>query len=137
MNQPPETPRDTIRDLPELLADLASELRKLFMTELALAKAEMSESARSAAQGIGMIVAAALVTLIAVQTLVVAAVIGLAQAGLGWLAATLIVGGVLVLAALIFAMLARKRLSGNALKPKRTAEQIRKDLSLTEEMTHG
>ncbi|WP_425099430.1 phage holin family protein [Tropicibacter sp. S64] len=137
MMEPGRQPQDDIRALPDLLADLATQMRKLFVTEVKLAKAELSESARSAATGLGFVVAAALIALVAVQALVAAAVIGLAEAGLSWLAATLIVGGLLALAALILALLARSKLSSRALTPNRTVNQVRKDLTLTEEMTHG
>lgn len=135
--QGPTAPQDNIRDLPDLLADLATQMRKLFVTEVRLAKAELTESARSATTGLVMGVGAALVAFIALQAFAAAAVIALAANGFSWLAATLIVGGVLIALTLILALVAKAKLSGDALKPNRTVRQVRKDMRLTEELTHG
>lgn len=111
----------------ELLSDVAASLGRLVKGELALARIEMAEALRSAAMGVAMGVAAALLALVGLNVAAGAAVAGLAAAGMGTGAAGLLVALVLLGAAAILALSARSALRLRGLWPKRALHGLRRD----------
>ena len=112
-----------------LVQELARNTSALVRSEVSLAKAELRDKASRAGAGIGMLVAAAVVAVIAVGTLTAAAVMGLAEFMPGWLAA-LIVTAVLVLVAAVLAA-AGKRSLGRAAPPvpQEAVESVKEDVT--------
>jgi hypothetical protein len=115
----------TTRELTVQLGDQASRLVK---EEMALAKAELSASARQSVLGGGMLGAAAVTGFTCWLVMVAAAVAGIA-AGLPVWAAALIVGGALGAAAGLLALLGIRRLARGTPPLKLTIGSIRDELS--------
>lgn len=102
-------PRD--KPVSQLLADLSDDLRRLARAEVKLALVEGKRKAKRAGVGAGSFGAAGLFAVIGVCVLIAAAVLALALVWPAWLAALVIGGGALVLAALaaVFGRAALKR----------------------------
>ena len=78
------------RPIGELLHDLSDELTTLLRQEVELAKAELSVKGKRAGQGAGMFGGAGLFGLYALGALTAAAILALATAVAGWLAALIV-----------------------------------------------
>lgn len=111
----------------ELVKDLSEEVSLLVRQEVALAKLEMSEKARYAAVGAGFLGSGGLLAYLGLGALTAAAVLGLSEVFLPWLAA-LIVGGVYLVIALVLFLAGRASLrrAGSPV-PEETVETIRED----------
>jgi len=112
----------------ELTVRLGEQLSRLVNEEKALAKAELSASARQAAAGGGLLGSAGVVGHTAWLVMAAAAVAGISIVLPVW-AAALIVGGVLAAIAGVLAMLGRSRLRRGSTPLRMTTESVRKDLS--------
>jgi hypothetical protein len=111
-----------------LLLDALRLVSRIVSGEITLAKAEIAGSLRQIALGIGLLVGAAIFSLVALFVLSIALTLGLIAAGLQpWLAA-LLVGGALLLLALILAAFARHALAAGSLFPSRLAQNLKRDL---------
>ena len=97
------------RSLGELTKRLNEAVSRLVRKEVELAKAELSEKARTMAVGGGLAACAAILALAAVGALAAAAILALATAIASWLAA-LIVGIVVAVVAGALALTGLKRL---------------------------
>ncbi len=95
------------RSLGELFADLARETSTLVRQELRQAGTEVSQRAAGIGKDLGLLVAGGVVLHAAFLTLVAAIIVGLADLGLDWWLAALVVA--LVLAAVGYAVIARAR----------------------------
>lgn len=110
-----------------LISQTLAHLMAILRGEIALAKAEARETAALIGAATGMIVFAAVLAVVALNTLVEAVIIGLVQAGMSELAATVVVGAVLVILALILFFVARARFQAVSQSPKRVASNLRRD----------
>lgn len=119
--------RRSRRDLPsikELVTDLRDDTVRLVKGEIALAKAEMGEKAKSLGVGAGLLVGALVLVLFGFGTLLAAAVLGLSLVLPAWLAA-LIVGGALILVAVVLALIGVAKLKKGAKPvPERSLEAL-------------
>jgi hypothetical protein len=115
---------------PELVARIAQDAQDLVKAEIQLAKSEL----RSTVQGVGAVAkrmaVAGVLALGAYFTLLGAAVAGLSLVLETW-AAALIVGGVLLVSALLLAMLGARAAPKSPLE--RTRRSIQEDLKLAKE----
>jgi hypothetical protein len=127
------TPRHD-RTIPELLSDVLAQLAKLIGNEFDLAKAELSSKASQVARASAMIGAGAVIMIPALVVLLFAAAAGLMHAGLSDPVAYLIVGAGAVLLAGILIGVGISRMSGDALKPSVTLEQLQRDKAAAKEM---
>lgn len=115
------------RALYQLVADALREASELASKEFALFRAELSENIGRLIAGLVMLVIAAIFG--------VATIVLLTAALVEWIAvlvgspalAALIVAGVTLLLAVIFALIARNRLSLTTLNPRRTRESVNRD----------
>ena len=115
------------RALYQLIADALREATELASKEFALFRAELAENISRLIAGIVMLIVAAIFG--------VATIVLLTSALVEWIAvlvgsdalAALIVAGVTLLLAIIFALIARNRLSLTTLEPKRTRENVNRD----------
>lgn len=98
-----------LRPLPQLTRDATAQLKRLVAAELALFKAEMAAKAKAAGIGAGLLVGALVFVFFAGGVLITAAVFAFALIVPGWLAA-LIVGGILIVLAVIAALIGRAML---------------------------
>ena len=124
----------TSRSIPELFSDAVGQLAKLIGNEFDLARAELSEKASQAGKAAAMIGAGAVVLMPALVLLLFAVSAGLIRGGFSEPVAYLLTGGgaALVSVALIAAGLSR--LSGDALKPSVTLDQVQRDKIAAKEM---
>jgi len=123
---------DQTDGLPAELKQLFGQTGRLVKLELELAKGELAGKAGSVGQGAGLLAAAALFGFLALCTLTAAAVLALATAVAGWLAA-LIVFAVYLAAAAAAALVGLGRLKRAApLVPKRAIESLKGDLKWVE-----
>lgn len=103
------TGRDTNRSLGQIFASITEDISALIRGEIALAKAEVKQSAQQAARGAGLIGVALFLGTIAFIFLLVAAAYGIVAAGLPVWAGFLIVAGLLILITVILGAIAVSR----------------------------
>jgi hypothetical protein len=122
------------RSIPELFSEAFDQLAKLVGNEIALARAELSEKLGQFGRGMAMICAGALLFMPALVLILLAIAAGLIDAGLSepmaYLATgagTAVIGGILVWVGV-------NRISGPALKPSLTIEQLQRDQVAAKEM---
>lgn len=110
-----------------LTAEVAKDLSTLVRKELALAKAELTQEAKTAGQAAGMLGGAGFAGYFVLVFLSLAAMWGLGEVlALGW--AALIVAGVWTVLAAVLAVLGRSRMSRLNPKPERTIETVKEDV---------
>jgi hypothetical protein len=122
------------RSIPELFSDAISQLAKLIGNEFDLARAEISEKANQAGRAAALIGAGAVFFIPALVMILFAIATALIRNGLSDPVAYIIsgIGAAIVGGALVGAGLSR--LSGDALKPSMTLDQIQRDKVAAKEM---
>ena len=106
----PEQPTEERRSLGQVLGDVSSDLSTLVRQELALAKAEVSQSATNAGKGVGMFAGAAVAGLLLLVFLSLSIMWGLGQfIGNQWSA--LIVAVIWLIVAVVLALVGKKELA--------------------------
>ena len=124
----------TDRSIPELFGDAVGQLAKLVGNEFALARAELSEKMAQAGRAAAMIGAGAVIMIPALVLLLFAAAAALIRSGLSDPVAYLIAGGGAAVVAGALIAVGLERLSGDALKPSVTLEQVQRDKLAAKEM---
>ena len=109
-----------------LLRQLTHEVPSLITKELALAKAEISESLRATKAGAASVATGGAVLLGGFIILLMSAVYGLSNVVAPWLAA-LIVGAVVVVIGLVMVSAGKKKFEASSFKPERTIHSVNKD----------
>ena len=132
MAVPPARSTDA-RSLPDLFADLITQLTTLFRKEVQLARAEASEKITEAVTAVGFMIGGAVLLIAALVLLLQAAVDGLVHVGLDRAWAALIVGGVVLLIGIILVWLGSNRLKAENLAPRKTVEQLQRDAAMAKE----
>jgi hypothetical protein len=119
-----------------LLSDALNQLTRLVRGEVALAKAEVSQNLKNAALGIGLLVGAVVLALVALNVLAAALVAALANLiGPGW--AALVVGILILAAAGLLAMRGLNALKPENLAPSRTVRNVQADAhAIKENVSH-
>jgi uncharacterized membrane protein YqjE len=126
--EPPGLVRDGEASLGVLFRQLAEDSRTLIRQEVALAKVELKENARSVAKGavaIGLGVGMLIVGLLVLTAFLVLG-LGVLLGGQYWLS-SLIVGGLLAVIGAIALLSGRKGLASDELKPEQTVQTIREN----------
>ena len=121
-----ESPVRSGRPVAALLSDLARETSTLVRQEIALLKAELSESLARIGAGAGALVAGGVIAFSGWLALVAAAILGLSYVLAPWLSA-LIVGLVVIALGAGLALFGKSRLKADALVPHRTLNSLRED----------
>jgi hypothetical protein len=124
----------TDRTIPELLSDVLAQLAKLIGNEFDLAKTELSTKAGQVGRGVMLIGIGAVFLMPALVMLLLAAAAALMHAGYTDPVAYLMTGGAAVLIAAILIGVGISRLSGDALNPSMTLEQLQRDKVAAKEM---
>jgi uncharacterized protein YacL len=121
------------RPVSELFADALKQLSKLMRNELQLARAEIAVKASEAMSAVGLVVGAG-ISLIPVLVLLPMALAAWIE-GLGTRSsiAHLIAGAVGLVIGGILAGIGMHRLKANPLAPKRTIEQLQRDVAAAKE----
>jgi cytochrome c biogenesis protein CcdA len=118
----------------DLLSQLANNSASLVRDEIALAKQEMTEKISSFKSGVIVAAIGAFIGVLAILTLLAAAVIGLGNLiGPGYSA--LVIGGVLAIIAGIITASGMGRIKQTSLKPEQTIETLEEDKEWLKEMT--
>jgi len=124
----------TDRSIPELFSDAVGQLAKLIGNEFALARAELSEKAGQAGRAAAMIGAGAVIMVPALVLLLFAAAAGLIRGGFSDPIAYLIAGGGAAIVSIALIVVGINRLSGDAMKPTATIEEVQRDKAAAREM---
>jgi hypothetical protein len=122
------------RSIPELFSDAVAQLAKLIGNEFELARAELSEKANQAGRAAAMIGAGAVILMPALVLLLFAASAALIRSGLSEPVAYLLTGAGAVLVSAVLIATGLSRLSGDALKPSITLDQVQRDKVAAKEM---
>jgi hypothetical protein len=122
------------RSIPELFSDAVGQLAKLVGNEFELARAELSEKASRVGRAAGMIGAGAVILMPALVLLLFAVSAALMSAGFSQPVAYLLTGGGAALVSGALIATGMNRLSGDALKPSVTLEQVQRDKAAAKEM---
>jgi hypothetical protein len=122
------------RSIPDLLSDAVGQLAKLVGNEFALARAELSEKAQQVARAAALIGAGAVLLIPALVLALLAIAAALRNSGFSDPVSYLLTAGGAVLLSAILIMVGLNRLSGDALKPAVTLDQIERDKSAAKEM---
>ncbi|MBM3604848.1 MAG: phage holin family protein [Alphaproteobacteria bacterium] len=121
-------------------ASLASEALSLsgdlVRKEVALAKAEISQSLSQAGTAIGFIAVAGVIGIVTINVLVAALVAALAETDLGPIWSAVIVGLVLALLAYILLRKGMNDLKPESLMPSRTVKNVQRDAQTVKEAYH-
>ena len=119
-NDPPKTAG-------EMLADVMGNVGNLVRNELDLARTEFAASLKSAGTAIAAILVAAILALIGLNVLAAALIGTLVWAGMAPQWASLLVGGGLLVIALLIGSSALSSLQQIGFVPKRTARNVKRD----------
>jgi TRAP-type C4-dicarboxylate transport system permease small subunit len=111
------------RSVGQLVSDLVEDVRTLVKDQIALAKAEVRSSVKAAAAGAIFIIVAAGLLLLSLVFLLHAGAHGISAAGLSLWASYLIVGGSLLLIALIALAIAMRKMK-NVNAPEHTKNAL-------------
>jgi Putative Actinobacterial Holin-X, holin superfamily III len=122
------------RSIPELFSDAVGQLGKLVGNEFELARAELSEKASQAGRAAAMIGAGAVILIPALVLLLFALSSALIRSGVSDPVAYLLTGGGAALASVALIVIGLSRLSGDALKPSVTLDQLQRDKIAAKEM---
>jgi len=115
------------RSVPQILEDIASNLTQLVQGEFRLAKSELKEGAEKVAVPGATLGAGVVLAFYGLGFLLLAAVYALSSVMPGWLA-TLIVGGVLAVAAGILIIAGATKLNRVNLTPYKTIQTLEEDV---------
>lgn len=117
----------------ELVSRLSEQTSRLVREEMALAQAEMTDKAKHAGVGAGLVSGAGVLALFGLGTLIACAVLALDLVLDAWLAA-LIVGVVVLGIAGVAALLGRKQFSeATPAAPQRSIESVKQDVQTVKE----
>jgi hypothetical protein len=116
------------------MSEAVSQLSKLVGNEFALARLEMSEKAQQVARAAAMIGAGAVILIPALVLMLFAIAAALKQSGFSDAMSYFLTGGGAILVSAMMLWVGLKRLSGDALKPGVTLDQIERDKSAVKEM---
>jgi hypothetical protein len=121
------------RTVPNLVGDAVREARDLVSTEIALLRAEMSDSLHHLTRALGLFITAGVFAMAGVVVLILALVKGLAVLLHSEALSALVVGGVFAAIAISLALWGRSKVSLSGLEPTRTERQVGQDLTIITE----
>jgi putative superfamily III holin-X len=122
------------RSIPELFSDAVGQLAKLIGNEFELARAELSEKLNQVGRAAAMIGAGAVILMPALVLLLFGISAALIRAGMSDPVAYLLTGAGAALVSAALIGIGLSRLSGDALKPSMTLEQVQRDKVAAKEM---
>jgi len=121
------------RSLGELFADLAQEMTTLVRQELVLARTELSQKAAHVGRDIGFLALGGAVAYAGFLAIIAAVIFILAEIGLPWWLAALIVGIVVAGVGYFLVQRGLTALRREDLAPRQTVESLREDARLVKE----
>jgi hypothetical protein len=123
------TGEENLRDksMPELVGDLIIEITDLVREEIAMAKAELSEKIGAAGRGAGYLSGSMVAGLMALGSATALAIIALALVVDAWLAAAIVTGSWILLAAILFLTGTRQVKEAVPPVPQKTVQTLKED----------
>jgi hypothetical protein len=121
--------RTSLRDL---VGEVADDARVLVRGEIALARSEFEHKVERVVTGVVSLVGAMLLAYAGLIIVLIAAAQALARSVPDW-AASLIIGGVVLVIGLVMALIARRALSPSAMVPERTIRNVQADARVAKE----
>lgn len=121
------------RSISDLLQQLTEQTTRLAQKEIELAKAEMAIKGKRLGIGAGAFSSAGLLALLALGALTAAAILGLASAVAGWLAALIVAVAYLAIAGVLGLLGKSKVQAATPPIPEQTAESVKEDLTQTKQ----
>ena len=125
--------RNDPRSTGSLLSDVLGSIGNLLRQEVDLARAEVDQNLKRAGGALGLLVAAIIFAFIGLSVLSTAVISALVLAGISQLWATVLVGLVVLLIAVILVIVGVKRLKLSSIAPTRTARSLRADAQMMKE----
>jgi hypothetical protein len=122
------------RSIPDLVSDAFAQLAKLVGNEFDLARAELADKAAQVGRAAALIGAGAVILMPALVLLLFAVAAALERAGLSEPVAYLITGAGAAAVSGALIAIGLNRLSGDALKPSITLDQVQRDKVAVKEM---
>jgi hypothetical protein len=122
------------RSIPELFSDAFGQLAKLIGNEFDLARAEMADKVSQVGRAAVLIGAGALIMLPALVLVLFAIAAALMQSGFTPPMSYLITGGGTAVIAAVLIGIGISRLSGDAMRPSMTIDQLQRDKVAAKEM---
>ncbi len=124
--QAPMEPRERSDSIPGLIRNLATDLSSLLGKEIALAKAEVRESASEMQTSLASLATGGAIAMAGLVILLLSAVYGLSTILDPWLAA-LIVGLAALVVGYLMVHAAKEKMGASSLVPDRAIESVKKD----------
>ena len=124
-------PAQSDRSVAELMKQLSDQTATLVRQELDLAKAELAEKGKKAGLGAGMFGGAAVFGVLALGALTACAILALALAVKGWLAALIVAAALGVIAGVLALVGTQNVKQGVPPTPERTIESVTQDVAWT------
>ena len=121
------------RSTGSLLTDVLGSIGNLLRQEVDLARAEVDQNIKRAGTAIGLLVGALVLAFIGLSVLSTAVISALVLAGISQLWATVLVGLVVLLIAVILVIVGVKRLKLSSIAPTRAARSLRADAAMMKE----
>ncbi len=122
------------RSIPELFSDAVGQLAKLIGNEFELARAELSEKASQVGRATALMGAGAIILIPSLVLLLFAVSAALIRGGFSDPVAYLLTGGGAALVSIALIATGLSRLSGDALRPSVTLDQVQRDKMAAKEM---
>ena len=126
-------PAQSDRPVAELMKQLSDQTATLVRQELELAKVELTEKGKKAGLGAGMFGGASVFGVFALGALTACAILALALAVKGWLAALIVAAALGAIAGLLALMGTRNVKQGVPPTPERTIESVKEDVEFTKQ----
>ena len=123
---------ETRSSLRTLVGEVADDARDLVRGEIALARAEVEQKVERVILGIVSLVGAMLLAFAGLVIVLMAAAQALARSMPDW-AASLIIGGAVLVIGVVMALVARRALALAAMVPERTIRNVQADARLAKE----
>lgn len=125
------------RSIPDLLSDAFAQFAKLISNEFELARAEMTDKVGQFGRAAAMMGAGVVILIPGLLLLLFALAAWLVEAGFSQPIAYLIVGACTTAVAAALIGIGASRLSGDALKPNLTIDQLQRDKAAAKEMVRS
>jgi hypothetical protein len=124
------------RSTGDLVKLVSEQLSVLVRDELKLAQLEMTGKAKLAGKGMGMMGGGALIALYGAACLIACVIIAISHSVQAWLAALIVGGALLVVAAVVTAAGRSKMRKGTPPTPTAAVESVKTDLQEVKERAH-
>ncbi|HKB78479.1 MAG TPA: phage holin family protein [Thermoanaerobaculia bacterium] len=116
------------RSLGTIIKELTADISRLFRSEIALLKLEIRDTVVKLGTGSALLAVALCIAMAAMGVLTATVILALMLTGLPAWAATLIVGGAMLILAAILAVIGVKRFQSVQFVPTHSVEQIKTDI---------